>query len=264
MMLLLLIALTNPMPSLTEIRDQFQQRLLTCLYRGSETTGLVLKGGGAMRVLTESARFTKDLDFDHDPRRSLGGLQKSVRAAIERAARGSNLTGVRITEPKQTETVARWKIAGHTVSGEELRLTIEVSRRRQPDIEHVQKLPVQLADRTLPRVYVNVYDEPALVDNKLAALLDEKRTAPRDIYDLDLLLARGNCPSAAALSRLANVRGAVLERITEKLDLMPWELFRDEVLPTLPDEIRANMDEDEYLATKLRLIEALRRCIGES
>jgi len=51
------------MPTLSEIRDAFQQRLLTFLFRGSESSSLVLKGGGAMRVLTDSARYTQDLDL---------------------------------------------------------------------------------------------------------------------------------------------------------------------------------------------------------
>jgi len=36
-----------------------------------------------------------------------------------------------------------------------------------------------------------VYDEQALADNKLAALIDDRRTAPRDIYDLELLWRAG-------------------------------------------------------------------------
>lgn len=252
------------MPSLAQTRDEFQQRLLTYLFRSGEGAGLVLKGGGAMRVLTESARFTKDLDFDHDPHRPLAGLQKTVREAIERALRAAGLTNTNTSEPKQTDTVARWKVGGYTSAGEELRLTIEVSRRRTPDLEHVQKLPVQLSDRTLPRVYVSVYDEQALVENKLAALLDEKRNAPRDIYDLELLLARGTCPGPDAVTRLEKRTGDLVRRMSQKLDLMPWPLFRDEVLPALPQEMRANIDDDEYLAMKLRLLQALERCVGTS
>ena len=41
------------MRTLSQARDAFQQRLLTYLYRGSESSSLVLKGGAAMRVLTE-------------------------------------------------------------------------------------------------------------------------------------------------------------------------------------------------------------------
>src|SRR6266576_1011038 len=118
------------MATLSEIRDSLQQRLLTHLYRGSESSSLVLKGGAAMRVLTESARSTQDLDFDHDPHRSLASLQKTVRSAIERALQGSGLPLVSISEPKQTDIVARWKISSRTSAGENLHLTVEVSRRR--------------------------------------------------------------------------------------------------------------------------------------
>src|SRR5258707_5113855 len=93
---------------------------------------------------------------------------------------------------------------------------------------HVLKIPVQIADRTLPRVYVSVYDEQSLADNKLAALLDDRRTAPRDIYDLELLLARGVCPSSATVENLGG-QATLMKRVADKLDLMGWSLFRDEV-----------------------------------
>src|SRR6267142_3702973 len=250
------------MATLSEARDAFQLRLLTFLYRGSTSSSLVLKGGAAMRVLTESARFTQDLDFDHDPQRSLASLQNTVRTVIDRAIHGSGLIDTSISESKQTDTVARWKISGRTSTGENLHLAVEVSRRQTPDPNHVLKIPVQIADRTLPRVYVSVYDEQALADNKLAALIDDRRTAPRDIYDLELLLARGICPSSAAVENLGG-RAALLKRVADKLDLMRWNLFRDEVLPTLPDELNAHIDEDEYLAMKLRLLDTLERCMAK-
>ena len=103
-----------------------------------------------MRVLTESARYTQDLDFDHDPHRSLASLQKTVRSAIERTLQGSGLFG---------------------------------------------------GDAELTR------------------------------------------------------------RVSEKLDLMSWALFRDQVLPALPRETQANIDEEEYLAMKVRLIESLEQCL---
>jgi predicted nucleotidyltransferase component of viral defense system len=251
------------MTSLSQARDAFQLRLLTFLYRGSTDSSLILKGGAALRVLTDSARFTQDLDFDHDPHRSLASLQNTVRTAIDRAIHGSGLIDTSISESKQTETVARWKISGRTRTGEILHLAVEVSRRQTPDTNHVLKVPVQIADRTLPRVYVSVYDEQALADNKLAALIDDRRTAPRDIYDLELLLARGVVPSAAAVENMGGVV-TLMKRVADKLDLMSWALFRDEVLPTLPVEIHTHMDEDEYLAMKVRLLEALERSLTKA
>jgi hypothetical protein len=249
------------MTTLAEVRDRFQQRLLTYLYRGAESSSLVLKGGAAMRVLTESARYTQDLDFDHDPRRSLGSLQNTVRTAIDRALQGGGLTEYAVSQPKQTDTVARWKISGRTADGDDLRLTVEVSRRRAPDLGHVLRIPLQIFDRTLPRVYVCVYNEQSLAENKLAALIDERRTAPRDVYDLELLLARGVCPSPSAVEGLGG-HDSLMKRVTDKLDLMTWPLFRDEVLPTLPQDAQAHLNEDEYLAMKIRLIESLERCVA--
>ena len=205
------------MATLSQARDAFQLRLLTFLYRGSTSSSLVLKGGVAMRVLTESARFTQDLDFDHDPHRSLASLQNTVRTAIDRAIHGSGLIDTSISESKQTDTVARWKISGRTSTGENLHLAVEVSRRQTPDPNHVLKIPVQIADRTLPRVYVSVYDEQTLADNKLAALIDDRRTAPRDIYDLELLLARGVVPSAGSVE---NLGGAVPDKDRRRCGLM--------------------------------------------
>jgi predicted nucleotidyltransferase component of viral defense system len=152
------------MITFSQTRDAFQLRLLTFLYRGSTSSSLVLKGGAAMRVLTESARFTQDLDFDHDPHGSLARLQNTVRTAIDRAIHDSGLVGASISEPKQTDSVARWKISGRTSIGESLHLTVEVSRRQTPDPSHVLKILVQIADRTLPRVYASVYDEQALAE----------------------------------------------------------------------------------------------------
>jgi hypothetical protein len=109
-------------------------------------------------------------------------------------------------------------------------------------------------------VYVCVYDEQALTDNKVAALLDERRTAPRDVYDLELLLARGICPSPPVVQQFGG-QTLLTQRVSEKLDLMSWALFRDQVLPALPREIQANLDEEEYLALKIRLLESLERCL---
>jgi hypothetical protein len=33
-----------------------------------------------------------------------------------------------------------------------------------------------------------------------------------------------------------------MKRVANKLDLMSWALFRDEVLPTLPVEIHSHLD----------------------
>jgi hypothetical protein len=258
----MLLVTVLSMSTLAEVRDAFQQRLLTFLFRGPESSSLVLKGGGAMRVLTQSARYTQDLGFDHDPRRSLASLQKTIRAAIDRALKGSGLVDTSVTAPKQTDTVARWKISGRTELGVQLHLTVEVSRRVKPDAGHIAKVPIQVPDLTLPRVYVSVYDDQALANQKFAALLDARRTAARDLYDLELLFARGVCPKASVIDAHGGAE-LVTQGAASKLDAMDWALFRDQVLPTLKSDVHAHIDEEEYLAMKGRLLSGLNACIAK-
>src|ERR1700716_4332999 len=106
-------------------------------------------------------------------------------------------------------------MSGRTNTGENLHLTVEELRRRAQDPSHRLQIRFQIADRTLPRVYVSVYDEQALADNKVAALIDDRRTAPRDIYDLELLLARGVCPTAAAFENLGG-QTTLMKRVLDK------------------------------------------------
>lgn len=244
------------MDPIAAARDAFQQRLLAALFRGRSSGELVLKGGGAMRVLTQNARFTRDLDLDHDPKRSLTSLQNTIRRAIDTAFSGSGYRKLGVTEPKQTETVARWKIQAASPTGQEFNLTIEVSRRHSLKDRSIKQEPYQPNDRRLPRVYVDVYSESELALNKLRALLDENRTAPRDVYDLDLLLLRGERPSMHSLASLST-SSDWMDALQRKLDSLPWSLFEAEALPALPDEIRDRIDAAEYQLMKDRILDEI-------
>jgi hypothetical protein len=65
------------------------------------------------------------------------------------------------------------------------------------------------------------------------------------LRDLELLLARGLCPSPPVVLQFGG-QMVLARRVSEKLDLMSWALFRDQVLPALPREIQANVDDQEY------------------
>jgi len=78
---------------------------------------------------------------------------------------------------------------------------------------------------------------------------------------LELLLARGVCPSAPVVQQVGG-DATLAVRVSAKLDLMGWPLFRDQVLPALPLEIQTHIDEEEYLAIKIRLLESLERCLS--
>ncbi len=106
-------------------RDIIQSRLVSAVFARSLKNQIVLKGGVAMRVLLGSARYTKDVDFGQNHGQSLPALQKLIRASIKECTSGF-LDGAVVTEPKQTDTVARWKISGVSLRSRSIiHLTVE-------------------------------------------------------------------------------------------------------------------------------------------
>jgi hypothetical protein len=92
-------------------------------------------------------------------------------------------------------------------------------------------------------------------------MLDARRTAARDLYDLELLVARGVCPERSVIESLGGA-AMVLAGVAAKIDLMHWPMFCDQVLPTLPRDIQRHIDEEEYLEMKVRLVAGLARCFA--
>lgn len=243
------------MDSTTEVRNAFQARLLAAIFRQRQPGELILKGGGAMKVRTDSARYTKDLDLDHDPRRGRDSLVKSIRKAIDQAFVGG-YKKIEVSEPKQTDTVARWKIHGQGPKGEDFQLTVEVSRRHEIHAEEVEAALLQIKDPGYAaRVYIDVYKSDKLAEMKMYALLDDNRIAPRDVYDLDLLIGEGAVPSPEAIANLQSKYGDVTEQLIKKFDAMPWPVFESQTLAVIPDDLRPRITEAEYGAMKERILE---------
>ena len=219
-------------------RSLLQARLLSELF-ADRVESFVLKGGMAMRVRHESARATQDIDLDADFSVTTPTLQGLVRRAIRRALAQGGLENVEITEPKQTEVTARWKIRGFDPnSRQSLLLTIEVSRRDQIDASDCDIIDFSptAAHRERP---IRVYNNRALAFTKVKALLG--RDAPRDIADLFLLIRAEVDPPIAELSQLLQSDNAadVIATLWNKIDSMDEARFKSEVLPSLPADQRA-------------------------
>jgi hypothetical protein len=123
-----------------------------------------------------------------------------MRKAIDQAFVGG-YKKIEVLGPKQTDTVACWKIRGAGLKGEEFQLTVEVSRWHEIKMEDVEASLLQIRDGSFStRTYIDVYKSDKLVEMKLWALLDHNRIAPRDIYDLDLLIGEDAAPSAEAIA----------------------------------------------------------------
>ncbi len=178
------------------VRDVLQARLIGAVFSASAGE-LVLKGGLAMRTSHRSQRYTKDVDLQTGPQVPQARVTGIIRKALKQAAETGFLKQVSITEPKQTDTVQRWKVAG-VVGSSHINMTVEVSRRGLPPPEDlVTTQVVDLAGQARP---VYSYSASAIAASKVVALVAPNRVAARDLYDLDLLITMEVNPPIARLT----------------------------------------------------------------
>ena len=243
-------------------RDTLQGRILAQLF-AQRVQGIVLKGGMAFRVgHSKWARATKDIDLDADESITLGALQRNVRNAIQRATADGLLRDVKITEPKQTGTTARWKIAGlYPRTGQTLHLTVEVSRREA--IDPSETLEMEGLDGSHQPIVV--YTDRSLAFKKVKALMSETREAPRDVSDLFLLIQAHVEPPVAELRKWFAQNGPVpVKALWEKLERMDKEAFRAEVMPSLPPSVDGQLFYQDWEQIRLTVGEHLEQWIAQA
>jgi predicted nucleotidyltransferase component of viral defense system len=241
-------------------RELLQYEIIKEIFSRSVDREIVLKGGFAMRALFGSARRTKDIDLQQDARKhSLPHLQAIMRSAIKATLASGMLTQVTISEPKQTETVARWKVGGKTHAGSIVHLTIEVSRRPLPS-DHLVDVPMRAShfsgmSRADETTMVSSYSPEAMAASKTIALLSHHRLAPRDLWDLDILISMNVTPPAEMIAHLQNAESRSL--LFDKMEMMTWDLLQSEVIPTLPRSAAKAMTEERFEDMKIRVALAI-------
>lgn len=214
-------------------RNAVQARILGQIF-SQRVHDIAIKGGMAMRVAHDKvARATKDIDLDAGQDMTLATLQGVMRRAIRMATGDGLIKEVTISEPKQTDTTARWKVAGiDPRTGQVLNLTIEVSRREAIAPEDVREV---MYCHNGGGDWVTVYTDQALVFRKVRALLSETREAPRDISDIYMLIqAKVEPPLKQIRAWLAEGGDSLVAQMWSKLERMDKAMFKAEVLPSLP------------------------------
>lgn len=242
------------------VRDTMQMRILSQMF-AQNLDGLVLKGGMAMRVSHyRHARATKDIDLDADHDISLSSLQNVVRKSINAASRDGLLQNVIVTEPKQTDTTARWKISGYDPrTHQELHLTVEISRRQNIDASDTHEGSDDDGNRIV------VYRDEVIAFQKIKALLCSTREAPRDIADLYLLIQTSVASPVPHLSKwIKEGNIANLEEMWRKIERMDQKMFREEVLPSLPPTLDGQLMYQDWEHIRLTVGERVEKWLQEA
>lgn len=208
---------------------------------------LLVKGGMAMRAAFGSMRLTKDIDFDRVDSMSTTSVKGSVRAAMKAAASKAGLRDVAIDVTKDTETTTRVRLAGRTHTGEDLRFETEISGRSQPPqgIRQVVQIVPPTAYAIAP-FSVHTYTLDAITVQKISAVLADMRNVPRDIYDLQDLIARGADPVALLRSLPSNKLDTLRKDTLSKLSLITWDMAVTHLLPYIPKGEREMLSEDVW------------------
>lgn len=152
-----------------------------------------VKGGANLRLFYSSRRRSQDIDFDY-----LGSRFHAVEGAVDSALASRafrdllRVAGVEMSEPtkpKQTDTTRRWKFH---VDGRDAHLNTKIEfSAREADAEHAFETARADLGRAIGLRVVKAehYLPPAAIRQKIRALAQRHEAEPRDVFDLDLLLA---------------------------------------------------------------------------
>jgi hypothetical protein len=241
--------------------EQFHLLFLAQLGRRVKPALYVLKGGCNLRFFHRSARYSEDMDLD------LGRVAPSVfrdrvrellaSRPFAQALEARGMAVERVSEPKQTETTQRWKIALRpSGSAAPLPTKIECSRRGIEDGVVVGSVDASIASAyRLPPFLVSHYDGAAALRQKFGALAGRQETQARDVFDLHVLLAGG-----AAGGRGWGAGTDVVERACSNALSIDFRTFRSQVLSYLEPGAQAQYDSPQaWDAVVLEVVEALRR-----
>jgi hypothetical protein len=165
---------------------------------------------------------------------------------------------VDLTKTKQTDTTRRWKFAVEG-GGARLNSKVEFSARGNIDPE----IGFDVAGGGIGRaaglraVRANHYLAPAATRQKIRVLAERKETEPRDVFDLDLLIA-----SHPGSVRRGDVAPELAARAIDAAVAIPFAAYQQLVVDYLEDEFVEIYDRpevwDEMVTRVIEFLEAIR------
>jgi predicted nucleotidyltransferase component of viral defense system len=204
------MAVAQQTTELNIAREYAQHLFLSAFYQQRGTQQVMFKGGTALRIVYNSPRFSEDLDFS-----GIGVSVKDIEDWVATTSASIEQSGIAISIEESKKTSGGYLgILDLEFSGYQVRILFEISLRRKNGLKG---RGVLVASDFVPAYTATLLPEQALVEEKLAALLD--RGKPRDFFDCYFML-RKNMIMPKQRHILAQVKQALAStRINFKTEL---------------------------------------------
>ncbi|MBI2606912.1 MAG: nucleotidyl transferase AbiEii/AbiGii toxin family protein [Deltaproteobacteria bacterium] len=240
--------------------ETFQLLFLRQLGERLDKNHYALKGGCNLRFYLKSIRYSEDIDFDVKiiAKDTLKLNVRKILAAPSfiKTLASKGISIVEKSEPKQSETTQRWKVA-FQVTGSQLSIhtKIEFSRRNLDSGTSFEAVDSDLTHGYgLYPVYSNHYDKHTAFHQKIDALIQRTETQARDIFDLELLLTAG-----ATISPTAGTDKESLEKAQNNARSVSYKDFTSQVLAYLLPAFRSGYPEERWNKTVEKTVNLLER-----
>lgn len=165
---------------LNTAREYLQHLFLSYFYQLPQSRNIYFKGGTALRIIYQSARFSEDLDFSTN-KKDVPGIEDGLLEVLDKIEKENIKTA--ITEAKIT-TGGYLSNIDFVIFDVAIPMQIELSFREK---ENKGEL-VTITSDFIPSYTLVVLSEEQLVSQKMRALLQRRK--PRDFYDLYFILRK--------------------------------------------------------------------------
>lgn len=221
-----------------QLVEYFHLAFLQVLKARMDQTRYVLKGGANLRYFFDSVRYSEDIDLDAveiEPWKLEERVDEVLTStALDLLLRAGSLSLLEVTKPKQTETTQRWKpIVSGTGRRAPVRTKVEFSHRTADERRVLEAVPDRIvAPYALRAPTLMHYTSAAAIEQKVEALAFRSETQARDVFDLELLFRQHR-----DRIKIEKIEVSTLESALERVFDLPFDAYRDQVLPFLDPEI---------------------------
>lgn len=248
--------------------DYIQAQVLHSLFSNEVRDIFLVKGGKAMNMLGVVKRRTKDIDLSADPRVPMTTISSHMRRAMQTSLNSGMLKQATLREQDTTNggLSPKWFLNGTLPNGSTIHLKVEVSRRDLLPEEAIERFKyTPESSYGIPSYVARTFSPMAVAASKTAALLDPRRTAPRDLLDLYMLIeTKVEAPiELLAMSGKKEIT-KLYQNIESKFGLMNWDAFKSKVLPYLEDDVSEKFDEVRFNEMKDTVRASVRRWLVDS